>query len=277
MLEDDYVKPDYICNVKDFEDKIKFGISTENITLDFKQEVELPTGAARNKAAEELALDICQFANTWGGVLLIGVTERLCEASNKKTAFSTKNVNNCEQLSCFINDKVIPVIHPKSINFEINNFKVDGCNICSINVEPLHNGLACVYTLNPPYLAKYPYRTHHGKKYLNPMDVERSLSVKNKHLILRLNELSKVTREIDIYPAIMREEVDKNTWEVVGDNAIVENISKSEFTLNIFSLRINVPYSFVNDVWLSESGRIGLFLKVTISVTSDRKKLNFEI
>ena len=256
---------------------MSFGKTVESIVLDFKREIDLSNSKGKSKNSEEFALDICQFSNTWGGVLLIGVVEKYCEAKKAKVAHSIKNVDNYEEISCFINDKVIPVIHPPPLDITIVPIDINDKTIVAINIPPIERSLSCTYSLLPPFQSKFPYRTHHGKKYFRPADVEKIISMNHKHLVLRLNELTSVTREVTLYPNLIKEEINKNTWDNQGESVIIEKVANSEYTLNIASLRINIPYSFTNDVWLTESGKIGIFLNIKICQSSDRRELRFDI
>jgi hypothetical protein len=258
----------------DLDTHVVLGVTAENELIEFKREANY----FKEHANEEMALDICQFANSFGGVILYGVDEKLDKKSNKKIASSYRNVDY-ERLSKFLNDKVIPLIHPKNIRISCNQINIDEQTyVVSINVYPLSNGLACVCNNKPPFSQKYPYRTNYGKKYFNAVEVEKMISQNNRHISIMLHELKCASNEVRLYPSLKKEIRDgKSSWENSEDTIILKYIGKNEYTLNASGMDINIPFSMTQDVWETEENKIGIILGSNIIISSCRKKIYFDI
>ncbi len=275
---DNYIEPRYIKNSIDLAQSVQLGITTESIYMDFKLNIDLGSKSPKKKQelAEELALDICQFANTWGGVLLLGVKEAEDDIDGKKVAAEFSGVHNFEELSRFVNDSVLPLIYPREINIDLICLKTPKrTQVVAINVSPLSVGVSCVCTPSPPYSPKYPYRTHYGKRYLHPIEVEKRMSDSNRSIPIKLEDLCARTGEVTLYPKIEKETIDRpERWDYQETNILLKNISSYEFSLKISGIDVNIPYSLVRDVWFTEKKTIGILLSTRLIITSDRKNIN---
>jgi hypothetical protein len=261
-----------INNLCELNNRIRLGETEESLTLEFKREIDV----AKDRNSEEIALDICQFLNTKGGVILVGAKEELM--NGKKVITQYLNIDS-ERVLRFLNDTVITLINPKNITVRpvvigVNSFTT----ILAINISPLINGVSCVCKMQPPYSQKYPYRTHYGKKYFTPIEVEQLMSNQFRYISIKLEQLIDKTREVVIYPSITKEEIaNASSWDVRDDNILVKSIGQSEYRLNICGIDINVPFSLTNDVWETEDGKIGVYLKISLVVDKQRKKINFTL
>lgn len=281
FIPEDNSAPHYIRTIHDLNRSIRIGETTESITLDFKVEIALKEVSKSKKAetAEELALDICQFANTFGGVLLVGVKEEQEETTGRKVASQYVNVTNFNDLSEFLSNNVLHLIYPPDINIEVSLIFVEQSkHIIAINVFPLSSGASCVYSNTPPYLAKYPYRTHYGKKYLHPSEVEKRMSHGDRRILIKLREMSSITKEVIIYPEVEKlAPLRSDSWDSKGINTIIKNITNHEYTLSINGITINIPFSLTKDVWLTEKGLIGILLGTRLSISADRKSIQLNL
>ena len=79
---------------QDFEGLIRLGETSESIHWDYKQ-------SFNPKKAEDLAIDLAAFANTYGGTLLIGVTEKSDGAKKVASGFvpsiNVEEINKIDQ------------------------------------------------------------------------------------------------------------------------------------------------------------------------------------
>lgn len=273
-----YLSPSYIHSGEELSKLIQIGQTVESIVLDFKVEITISNLSSKKKkeVAEEFALDICQFANTWGGVLAIGVKEELDESRGRKVATGFVDTVDFEDLSQFINNNVLPLIHPSSLQFEIVPVTTkNGHNLVIINIFPLTSGLSCVFANQPPYPAKYPYRTNYGKKYFHPSEIEKRMSDVNRSIPIKLHEISFKTKTVTLFPKIIKEEIKKtDTWDSKGVNIVFKDISNYAYTLNINGVDINIPFSLTKDVWLTEKNTMGILLGIQVSLSPDRKSIN---
>lgn len=262
----------FIRSFLELESIITLGETTESLILEFKREVNYK----KENIYEEIALDICQFANSLGGVIIFGLEEKVNE-SGKRVASTYVNFDfDC--FSKFLNDKILPIIYPKDIRLSI--FSVDirsGVCIAALNILPLAMGLACVSSSGPPYYQRYPYRTHYGKKYYSPLEVERVISNPYRYMYIRLNEFITAVREVVLYPSIKKEEPSRKlSWDTKELTVLITDIGESEYTLSVAGLAVNIPYGITRDVWMTENKKIGLLISASLVISSDRKNVYFD-
>lgn len=274
-------KPSYIRNYHELVASIKLSLTEESITLDFKREINITEKKNKNEKnfAEELALDICQFANSWGGVLLIGVSEKEDKETGRKVADQFVGVTQYEKIARFINNSVFALIHPKNIQVDVVCIEtLDRKQLISINISPLTTGVAFVCSQSPPYSSKYPYRTHYGKRYLHPLEVQKRMTDSNRIIPIKLQELMEFTQEVKLYPEIQKEIIDKiDRIDSKIPNIVLKEVMKNEYRLNINGIDINIPFSLTRDVWMTERTKIGIILHISLSISSDRKSIYFNI
>lgn len=281
MSLEHYQSAQYIRNNSELKSVVRLGETAESTVLDFKLAIDIEdkNKTDRQRIAKEIALDICQFANTWGGVLLVGVAEEVSEELNIKVAKSFVNVENCENIVAFINDMVLPIIYPSHINISINVINLNSdATLLAINIFPLVTGIACVYLLAPPYTPVYPYRTYYGKKYMKPNEIEsRMLSLERK-VMLQLSRLQSDGRGMQVYPSIKKEDIGSDVkWDSRGVSVVLKGISENEYAISINGIDVNIPFSLTDDVWRTEKGDIGVLLKVGLIVNQDRTRIIFDL
>lgn len=269
--------PVHIYTRQDLDQYISLGHTEESISIEFKR--ELPTNKFDlGRVAEELALDICQFLNSNGGVIVFGLKEAHDAYQGKRVAKEFCHTDY-DKIARLINDKSIPMIHPKPVKVDISSIKVgDDTHLTTINVFPIIDGVACVYATSPPYAAKYPYRTHYGKKYYAPAEVEKLLVSSNRHIPLKLYEAEATTgsKQVTLYPSVRKDmPSDRTTWENRDATAILKGVYRNEYTLNISGIDINIPFSLTKDVWTTENNYIGILLAMPLAISTDRKHIYF--
>jgi len=80
-----------IRSSRDFQNRILLGTTKESVHLDFKAQLNM-------KEPVKIAIDIAAFANTFGGTLLIGVSEKMengvTTATHRSMARKTGNCSN---------------------------------------------------------------------------------------------------------------------------------------------------------------------------------------
>lgn len=245
--------------------------TTESLSLEFKKTINI---GGRN-VDEEVALDICQFANSRGGVILLGVEEKMFEG--KKVAGGYLDTD-FELISRFINDKVVPLINPRSVSIDLFSISInENLRIVSINIQPLASGLACVCKNYPPFQQKFPYRTNYGKKYFNPTEVEIKMSDKNRHIEIKISKYLLISSEVKLYPSVKKEDIENNaSWDIRDDNTFISSLGESEYTLKISGVAVNIPFSLTRDVWITEHNKIGILLDVQLTIDKSRKNILFD-
>lgn len=273
------MNPVYLYSIQEISKNILLNSTQETIFLEFKKEINLKNKSLRAALAEELACDICQFANTLGGAILIGVEEGNGKISGLSVATRFVNVNNIEEIRVFLNDKVRNFYYPSSINFDIIAIEIKN-DICvlAINVYPLTNSIACVFSPSMPDFLKYPFRTEFGKKYMRPYEVEEKMNNRNRSLYLQLSNIWQRDKKVQILSPVIKEEKSPTLqWDNRDLNVFISDLFDHEFRLRVNDQIINIPYGLLKEVWTTYDGKIGIILNARIVISRDRKELSLSI
>lgn len=275
-----YQLPQYISSSSDLTRVVKLGETAESATLEFKADLPISSTPKdrRELLAEEVALDICQFLNSLGGVLLIGVKESTDSLGEKKVASGYTKGLKVNEILEFINSRVVTWIYPSDIHLHVATLNsASGEQVVAVNIHPLATGLACVCMKSEPYTAKYPYRTHFGKKYFPPSEVEKRMSNGNRGIFLRLSELAQHTRDVTLLPGIIKEQMERqDTWDARGANPILKEISEDSYMLSVNGLEINIPFSMTKNVWLTERNTVGIQIDMRLVISGNRREIRFD-
>lgn len=264
----------YIRSFEDFEAVVQLGETVESTYLDFKSQLNLE----KKNSYEEMALDIVQFANSFGGVLIFGVSEKYCSDRNKKIAHSYQSVD-FERVSKALDNNVRKLIYPESISIEANSISTpSGYNLVAINVYPLAVGLGCVGQKSEPFAMKYPYRTTYGKKYFHPAEVEKYLSGGGREILIKLDELSARGKKVKAYPGLIIEKSESRlAWDIVDPAIVITDYNYREVTFNFGGVTFNLPVRLITDVWHTEQEEVGMIFDANLRLTSDRREIKLEL
>ena len=273
------MNPVYLYSTQDISENISLNYTQETKFIEFKKEINLNNKHLKKALAEELACDICQFANTLGGVILIGVEEGGGKIPGLSVATSFFNVDNIEQIRVFLNDKVRNHFYPSSINFDIVAIEIEK-DICllAINIYPLPNNIACVFSPSSSDYLRYPFRTEFGKKYMRPYEVEERMNNRNRSLFIQLSNVWQKDKEVQVLSQVVKEEKSSTLqWDHRDLTIFISELFDNEFRLRVNDQLINIPYGLLQEVWTTNEGKIGIILNAKIVISSDRKKINLSI
>lgn len=228
---------------QDFESLIHLGETSESIHWDYKQ-------SFNPKKAEDLAIDLAAFANTFGGTLLIGVAEKTDGA--KKVASGFVPGINVEEIRKTVHTHISEIISPK-IDVQVVPIDVSGNLIVAINVEPSVN-LVGVCLDKDRRSFSFPYRTEFGNRFMTFEEVEnRMADNKTRAIYLKLKKYIPSGGKVNVYPAPIAN--NKIEWRFEW----IHN-SENEIRLDQNGYRsIDIPISFIEEVW---NGRGGICLKL---------------
>ena len=228
---------------QDFESLIHLGETSESIHWDYKQ-------SFNPKKAEDLAIDLAAFANTFGGTLLIGVAEKTDGA--KKVASGFVPGINVEEIRKTVHTHISEIISPK-IDVQVVPIDVSGNLIVAINVEPSVN-LVGVCLDKDRRSFSFPYRTEFGNRFMTFEEVEnRMADNKTRAMYLKLKKYIPSGGKVNVYPAPIAN--NKIEWRFEW----IHN-SENEIRLDQNGYRsIDIPISFIEEVW---NGRGGICLKL---------------
>lgn len=249
-----------IITLKDFDNRIQFGKTKESIHLDFK-------AMLNSDALEDVAIDIAAFANTYGGVLLIGVSEK----TESGVTFAKGIVPNIEfepirqKLNGSVRNLIRPIVHFETVMIETSIGVV-----VAVNVEPSVN-LVGVNLKGEQNCFCFPYRTEFGNRYFEFGEVERRMSeTQNRANYLKMVKNAPVagcTYEVDLYPIPKGGE--NVTWYVS-----VSEKSDHEFILQRnHGRQVQLPYSFIEEIWrpstMTAEKKFAIRLKERLVTTED--------
>lgn len=229
---------------QDFESLIHLGETSESIHWDYKQ-------SFNPKKAEDLAIDLAAFANTFGGTLLIGVAEKTDGA--KKVASGFVPGINVEEIRKTVHTHISEIISPK-IDVQVVPIDVSGNLIVAINVEPSIN-LVGVCLDKDRRSFNFPYRTEFGNQFMTFEEVEKRMADnKTRAMYLKLKKYIPSGGKVNVYPAPIAN--NKIEWRFEW----IHN-SENEIRLDQNGYRsIDIPISFIEEVW---NGRGGICLKLS--------------
>lgn len=259
--------------------RIRWGETVEDSHLDFKH-------AANLEKPEELAMDVAALANTFGGTLLIGVSEKTNER-NLKVAQGRVSVENAEALRRFFNQEIRSFVHP-GVSLRTDFIHYDDATIlCAVNVEPSVD-LVWVIVNRDTSAAAFPYRNEYGKNYWRPHEAEMRWNNTERRVYLKLVSLvqGKGLQYLNLYPAPLRPNPDlrggyawKGTPEFVpAPNPTISispaDLRESEFSFVWGTYKMELPYSFVKDVWRKTPSYLGMVLSAQVYDNGQRMDLH---
>jgi hypothetical protein len=263
--------PIYFKTPDNITTNIVLGTTKESLYLDFKRELSFD-----KDSAYELALDICSFANSEGGSIIIGIEEDIDPNDKCNVAKSFLNVNNVEDIERFINDQVSEYIYPAELKYECKPLKINDNSLLSINVYPLEKGIAAVSKKSEPQNIKFPYRTDYGKKYMKPYQVDERNMSNSRSLFLRMKRLNDKCKGVVLHSPVYLISNEQRTL-IKNTDVTITKINESEFNLffsgnpGISGIGINVfvPFSLLFDIWEMDYNKMGVILRANILLDTD--------
>lgn len=242
---------------QDFESLIHLGETSESIHWDYKQ-------SFNPKKAEDLAIDLAAFANTFGGTLLIGVAEKTDGA--KKVASGFVPGINVEEIRKTVHTHICEIISPK-IDVHVVPIEVSGNLVVAINVEPSIN-LVGVRLDKDRRSFSFPYRTEFGNQFMTFEKVEnRMADNKTRAMYLKLKKILPSGGRVILYPFPIKNY--QTQWFFKWMDGFDDEI---KLEANGFR-SIVVPISFIDEVW---RGPEGACLKMNTRLYCNPNFIDFE-
>jgi len=243
-----------IRTVEDFKEHIQIGSTQESSFLDFKAMVDFKGKKDRQTLAQDFAIDLCAFANTLGGTILIGIGERQNE-NGIKVANGICPIENPDEIKVFFNNDVRGLIHP-GVSFEIRILKIPKI-ILSVNVFPsIHLTSTCLHKDRNSFC--FPYRTEVGNRFYLFHEIEELMNnVNSRAMYLKLLSHLKEHQSADVtlYPKPLVKNVNGVKISIINDNA-------EAFELTINTRVIRLPYSLIDEIWNKSDVGTSLCLKL---------------
>ena len=268
-----------IESAQDFRRLIKIGETAEGLHLDFKQEVVWQKGqSGKPTDPRELCRDVAQFANTEGGVLLIGVVEK--SQHGRKVATEVRPVDDPDGLTHWIEDAVTNFLVPNTFSKSIVPIELDEGRVLAVNIPPSIHLVALWDRHQKKTGIEYLRRTNRGKEWLNPDDVERHLMNGSRAAMLKVKEIFASRRGQNSDVAIMPEVVREMTYshdgasfrrlKVDGLAPRLTRVEDSGVTIQIAGGKtVVVPHALIAATWLTVDERPALALKVQVVLSGE--------
>lgn len=284
----------YIRTVEELDAGVKMGVTNEDLVLDFKTTIDnwdLPKAAKdyhklKAKAEQETCRDIAQFANTNGGCLLIGVEERLDLATGLKVAVAINQVSEPDKMREWIEQAIANYLVPATFAHPIDILRDPRGIVVAVNVPPSLHLVALWHSerrsqFEEKHSIEYLYRDSHGKKWMNPDEVERHIMNGSRAAKLAFElAVSQATKhEVRVaggywgFPEDPRPNDKYSPWNVKG-SVTIGRTNEHWFELIIpygsATRCINLPYSVVEHVWVGSDEQLNLLLSVRVVFRGDQ-------
>ena len=162
--------PTFIRSADEFRAAVQLGNTPESLVLEFKATIDRTRGQGMQ---QETCRDIAQFANTWGGGLLVGVTDCFDQTRGLRIADGIQPVDDIDNLRQWIEQAITNYLVPRTFTRDLMPIALQEGEILAINV-PASRHLVSLWNVQTGTV-QYLRRTSHGKAYMNPDEAERHL------------------------------------------------------------------------------------------------------
>jgi hypothetical protein len=105
----------FIRTLDDFLKLVTLETTTESLILDFKRTVD----PKEPEWQQELCRDVAQFANTWGGCLLVGVEEGREPSTGLKVASRIRGVTDPDAVRGWVEQAITNHLVPSTLSHDI--------------------------------------------------------------------------------------------------------------------------------------------------------------
>ena len=267
--------PPTIRDEEAFKRTVSIGQTRENLVLDFKRQYkgcpELTRRALSNRSGAQATLaavkreaadDVAAFANTFGGVILLGVAEV------DGVADEVVGVGDFEPVRRWLCDAYELYLEPR-ITVSIREISVDS-NIVAVISVPASRDLVGVKDVSEGSY-RLRRRTSLGNEPMTPWEalaltMDRSRTVR---LAFR-RAFERSTREgrVELHP---RHPSSIMVWltDLDDDEFVLTLVDSQDPTART---RMRLPYSAARDAWLTEDGSVGLWLRAQLGITSGTRE-----
>jgi hypothetical protein len=259
--------PTFIRSPDKFQAVVQLGSTPESLVLEFKAKIDHTRGQGNQP---ETCRDIAQFANTWGGCLLVGVTGVPGQTRGMHIADAIQPVLNIDNLRQWIEQAITNHLVPSTFTHDLTPITLQEGEILAVNV-PASRHLVSLWN-KQKHTVEYLRRTSHGKEWMNPDEAERHLmdgSRAAKLAILAAKAAAK-TDEVELAGGISRRTQDSNRPDHLWKPPNVKFGKIEEYWFEICvpteqeTLTIQLPYGVVEEAWATGVGQTAVLLSVRL-------------
>jgi hypothetical protein len=292
------MKPTYVHDAAGFESLVQMGITTEGLYLDFKGQADLRA----DKEKLELARDIAQFGNSSGGLVLIGVQEKMLP-SGIKVADHVVNVENANVLIQQAEQVIGNYLVPSTLSRSMESIVLrDGKTVLAMNVQPSRHLVYVCERVKQQHRIECLVRTSHGKEWMNPDEMERHMMNATRAARLGFEdarsraakiraEANKVATAGQVFPTMIQAEpieVLGGIWSYVSGSELHKDRPTFDCTLckedddwfevtgqmdagfgGTQTRNLVVPYDLLRSAWVEAGGKVAILLSARVVRDSD--------
>lgn len=255
---------------------VVLGYTTEGLFLEFKESFSVPSEVdGKRRLAKEIALDIVQFVNAFGGFLLFGISEQpTTKLSMLKTAKEFCGVSDPEDLKKFLNHNVLPLISPSSSYFEFFPIQIQSKVVCSLSIPPAIDGPVSVSDLrNNAGFYCFPYRSDYGKCYYSWEEVMNKADWHRRRLIIVLMNLKNYWGEVELLSPVVKEQLESSSaWDLREYSTQLIQITENEVEFRTHGINYTVPFGLIREAWRTTRSSLAVVFHFTLKISSDRKR-----
>src|SRR5688572_20166530 len=131
--------PTFIRSANDLAASVTIGTTRETLHLEFKATIDgwnASKDDVRRLAQKELCRDIVQFANSLGGVLLLGVEESKGGATGTRVASGIAPVKDIDTLTQWIEQAIVNFVVPSTLSHDISPISTGTGPVLAVNIPP---------------------------------------------------------------------------------------------------------------------------------------------
>lgn len=251
----------------------------EDVHLDFK----LWESDAAKRNQREMARDVAQFANTWGGTLVLGVHAPEDPRTKRDTGKVIVPIQDERRAADWITKALSNYLYPAAQQPRILFMQPwNQGRVAVLNVEPSDTIVAVWRQAEQNDGIEYLYRTEVGKAWFTPEEAAmrtsswsaRAARIKmvriiDEQLALGITHPGQVTLSP---PLSTRVPAGPGAWryEDAKEIAVVVDASEDEFQIEIRDgsgsvvHRLDLPYHHVDFAWKKRGGGLALELRIRI-------------
>lgn len=287
----------YIQTVEELTAVLK---TPESLVLEFKKTIDKWNIAKtvsdweklRAEGQQEICRDIAQFANTNGGCLLIGVKESVDPVTQLKVADGICGVKEPERMKDWIEKAISNYLVPSTFSHDIKAIHDPKGIVLAVNIPPSLHLVALWHSerksqFEEKHSIEYLYRDSHGKKWMNPDEVERH--------IMNGSRAAKLAFDVALNQAPRREiRVAGGYWTRVGNPpetrlkpwlppapVNIGNVGEQWFDLEFGRIggadrSLILPFGVVEHAWVGADGRVNVILSVRVVLVNHGYELTLE-
>ena len=277
----------------EFSQLVQFGITPENKALEFKGTYQMNNP----RQTRELRKDIVSLANTQGGVLLVGITERGNAGYKVADDCLQNDIEGMKQwISHTLSSYVFPTVTYSLDIIKTANRAGNDFEIVAVNVDPYINGIGCFRHDNNFDVFAFPYRDDYGVKLLNAAEVFQMAGGQTRRIELVMSHLCRpIGQRIKVMSRVVFRRLERDgerterlrrfhsseTWnptnppdwarsQVVESAASHLTITACEFDdqqlqLLVNNLPLNIPIGIIRELWRIDPNHLGIMLDCAIA------------